>query len=139
MEWLYKNKPVLIPPENAVGFIYCITNNVIGKKYIGKKFFYSHRTKKVAGRKNRKHTIKESDWKKYYGSNDELLDDIELMGKDKFTREILAFFDMKKDVTYAETEQQFKLDVLRAKLSNGEPAYYNRNILGKFFPTKEKK
>jgi ribosomal protein S8E len=137
-EWLYKGTPVIDPPEKSVGFVYDITNNVTGRRYIGKKFLKSHRTKKVAGRKNRKHVIKESDWRIYFGSNEFLIEDVKTLGEDKFTREILAFYNMKKDITYSETEQQFKMDVLRAKLPNGKPAYYNRNILGKFFPPKEK-
>ena len=74
----------------------------------------------------------------HFGSNEFLIEDVKTLGEDKFTREILAFYNMKKDITYSETEQQFKMDVLRAKLPNGKPAYYNRNILGKFFPPKEK-
>jgi Putative endonuclease segE, GIY-YIG domain len=135
MEWIYKNKPV-IPPEKAVGFVYCITNKKTGQKYIGKKFLLSHRTKKVAGRKNRKHIIKESDWRKYYGSNEFLIEDVKKFGEDNFIREILNFYNTKKEVTYAETEEQFKQDVLRAKLPNGKPKFLNRNILGKFFPSK---
>ena len=138
MDWLYKKKPVISPPIDAVGFVYLITNTINGKKYIGKKYLKSHTTKKVIGKKNRKHTIKESNWRNYFGSNDKLLEDIELIGEDKFKREILTFYNSKKEITYAETELQFKYNVLNAKLPNGKPAYYNRNILGKFFPLKVK-
>jgi hypothetical protein len=137
-DWLYKGKPCTEVPEKYEGFTYCITNNITGKQYIGKKSLWSHRTKKVVGKKNRKHTIKSSDWRKYYGSNEFLIEDIESLGEDNFTREILQFFETKKAVTYAEIELQFKFDVLRATLPDGSPKYYNRNILGKFFPDKVK-
>lgn len=134
-EWIYNKQPVIDPPKDAVGFTYLITN-ITGKAYVGKKSLWSHRTKKVVGRKNRKHTIKESDWRTYFGSNEFLLEDVETLGEDCFTREILDWYYTKKDLTYGEVEQQFKRDVLRAKLPDGCPAYYNRNILGKFFPSK---
>ena len=37
--WIYENKEVLSKnlPENAIGFIYLITNLTNNKKYIGKK------------------------------------------------------------------------------------------------------
>ena len=138
MEWIYNGQKNIIVPEGSVGFVYEITNLLTGRKYIGKKGLTSHTTKKVVGKKNRKHTIKESNWKSYYGSNEFLIADVEELGDEHFSREILKFFKFKKDVTYAEIELQFRLDVLRSKLPDGSPMYYNRNILGKFFPEKEK-
>ena len=38
--WLYKNEPFEEIPEDAYGYVYLITNNVTGKKYIGKKLFW---------------------------------------------------------------------------------------------------
>ena len=137
MEWIYKGNSVTTLPENAVGFTYCIINNQTQKQYIGKKQLYSHTTKKVPGRKNRKHTIKESNWRDYYGSNDTLLEEIAVLGEENFTREILQFYNSKKNLTYAEVELQFKLDVLYAKFPDGTKKFYNQNILGKFFPEKE--
>jgi hypothetical protein len=134
--WTYKTKPVEIPPDGAIGFTYLITNELSGKQYIGKKSLISHRTKKVAGRKNRKHTISESDWRSYFGSNEFLIEDRDRDGAENFYREILNWYFSKKALTYAEVEEQFKRNVLSAKLSNGTPAYYNRNILGKFYPDK---
>jgi hypothetical protein len=50
------------------GFVYIITNLINNRKYIGKKFFYSLRTKIIKGKKKR---VKlPSDWQTYYGSND---------------------------------------------------------------------
>jgi Putative endonuclease segE, GIY-YIG domain len=132
-EWIFKGKPIKEAPDNQIGFIYCITNLSNHRQYIGKKFLLSKRRKKVAGRKNRKVVIKESDWKDYYGSNKVLLADLEQLGVENFRREILKFFPSKKQVSYAETEMQMKLDVLRKSLGDGTPAYYNDNILGKYF------
>ena len=136
--WTYLGKEIIEAPEKYEGFVYCITNNTTGRQYIGKKSLWSHTTKKVTGKKNRKHTIKESNWRKYFGSNEFLIEDMESLGEENFSREILQFFKMKKEVTYAEIELQFRFDVLHSKLPDGSPKYYNRNILGKFFPDKEK-
>ena len=51
--WLYKNEPFEEVPENAYGYVYLITNNVTGKKYIGKKLFWFKKTKTVKGKKKR--------------------------------------------------------------------------------------
>ena len=131
--WIYRNKPVEVPPDGAVGFVYRITNNQTGQRYIGKKFCWSKRRKKVTGRKNRKVIVKESGWRDYFSSSDFLIADAEKIGYDKFTREILNWYFTKKDVSYGELEEQVKCNILTAKLSDGSPAYYNRSILGKYF------
>jgi hypothetical protein len=131
--WMYHDKEVEEIPENCVGFVYCIKNDDTGMRYVGKKYVQTRRRKKVPGRVNRKVIIAESNWKKYFGSSEFLLDDVARLGEDKFTREILNFYPTKKEVTYAEIEEQFKRNVLRAKLPNGSFEYYNKSILGKFF------
>jgi antitoxin component YwqK of YwqJK toxin-antitoxin module len=66
--------------------VYQITNLTNGRKYIGKKFFYSAKTKQVKGKKKK---IKvPSDWQTYYGSSDILKQDVLQLGHDKFNREI---------------------------------------------------
>lgn len=132
-QWIHKGQPVLEIPEGMVGFVYLITNKINGRQYIGKKFCWSRRRKKVAGRKNRKIVIKESDWQTYWSSSDEIKTDVEKLGKDSFTREILEFYKMKKQISYAEVEQQVKQDVLTAKFPDGTYRFYNSNILGKYF------
>ena len=37
MSWYYQNEIVESIPEEILGFVYCITNNITGRKYIGKK------------------------------------------------------------------------------------------------------
>lgn len=84
MVWLYENKQLDELPEECVGFVYLITNNLTGRKYVGKKLAkFSKTTYKVVKLKNgnkKRKKIKskiESDWQLYYGSNDQLNKDIE--------------------------------------------------------------
>lgn len=111
------------------GFVYCITNTLNNKQYIGRKYFWSSR--KQPGKKRR--TKKESDWKTYYGSSDDLKRDIELFGVEHFRREIVSLHKTKGDTNYSETKLQFELDVLEALTEDGERAYYNNNIMNRYF------
>ena len=70
--------------------------------------------------------------KKYYGSSDELKQDIKTLGRDYFKREILSLHTTLGKVNYEETKQLFLHNVLMESLDNGEPAYYNSNILGRY-------
>ena len=110
------------------GFVYCITNKTTGRKYIGRKYFWSFRT--PPGKKRR--VKQESDWKKYYGSCPELKEDIKKYGKEIFSREILSLHEAKGDCNYEETKQLFLNNVLSESLDDGTPAYYNSNILGRY-------
>jgi phage-related protein len=112
-------------PLEWVGFVYLITNLTTGQKYIGKKFFASTTHVKIKDRKNRKKVVKESNWKKYTGSSRQLTEDIELLGKDKFQFEILSLHESRSSLAWREVEMIVKNDALRAKLPNGEQAYYN--------------
>ena len=80
--------------ENEIGdnygFVYIITNLQSGKKYIGKKFFYSIKSKVIKGKRKRQKLP--SDWKTYYGSNTELQNDVKLHGTEHFKREIIHLF-----------------------------------------------
>ena len=126
MTWLYKNKIVEDIPDDCIGFVYCIHNNITGKKYIGKKLFYfSKTTYKVVKLKNgtkRRKRIKGqriSDWMDYWGSNDELKRDVVLHGSKNFTREILHLCKTKSECSYMELKEQ----VLREVLTSD--SYYN--------------
>jgi hypothetical protein len=121
--WEHKGKVISTVPEGMVGFTYCITNTTTGQQYIGKKSFW-----KISKGKQ-----KTSNWQSYFGSSKELLYQVSHLGQDSFTREILNIYDTSQKVTYGELEEQVKRDVLRAKLPNGRPAYFNRNIAGKYF------
>jgi len=110
------------------GFVYCITNKTTGRKYLGRKYFWSFR--KPPGKKRK--VKQESDWKKYYGSCPELKEDIKKYGKEIFSREILSLHKTKGFCNYEETKQLFLNNVLSESLDNGSPAYYNSTILGRY-------
>lgn len=121
-----------------VGFIYRIINTKNKKQYIGKKQFFSHTTKKIKNRKNRKHFYKESDWRTYTGSSAALNKAIEENGKDSFLFIIESLHNSKASLHYAEIELQVAENVLREKFENGERKYYNGMIAGvKFLPPVE--
>lgn len=134
--WIYENKEVQEIPEGCFGFVYLITNKITGRKYIGKKQFNSYRSKKVKDKKRRKRYILESDWKDYWGSCEELLEDIKELGEDNFSREILRLCKTKRDLTYSEVELQIKADVLTALDEKGNRLYYNSNIMSRWFSEK---
>ena len=128
--WLYEGKPFTSDDiGDQFGFVYCITNLQTGKRYIGRKYFTSRR--KPRGGKRR--VTSESDWKKYYGSSDELKSDVKQLGKEIFKREILSLHATKGKVNFEETKQLFVNNVLIETLSDGTPAYYNSNILGRYY------
>lgn len=123
-EWLY-NDAVFIPPDPNPyeGFIYIIENLSNGKKYIGKKHFWSRRKNKKTNRR----VTRDSDWREYYGSSDDLTKDIEALGKEHFKRTILHLCVYKKQMTFLEQKEQWEHNVLL------RDDYYNTNIGGKFF------
>lgn len=127
--WIYKNKPIDFDVSKYFGFTYMITNLTNNKKYIGRKYLWSFR--KPKGSKRRKKI--ESNWKKYYGSCDELKEDIKRLGKNNFKREIIKFYHSKLGVNYNETKLLVINDVLNKKFDNGEYEYYNSNIMNKYF------
>jgi len=55
MSWHYQNVLVEEIPEGVIGFVYLITNNQSGQKYIGKKLAQFKRTKPpLKGKKTQK-------------------------------------------------------------------------------------
>ncbi len=127
--WLYQGSAFTSADiGDFFGYVYCITNLESGKKYIGRKYFTSRR--KPRGGKRRVTT--ESDWKKYYGSSEELKSDVKRLGKEKFKREIISLHKTLGKVNYEETKQLFLNNVLIEALDDGSPAYYNSNILGRY-------
>lgn len=112
----------------SFGFVYCIHNTVNGKQYIGRKYFYQFRTPKGKKRKVKS----ESDWKKYYGSSKELIEDKKKYGDEAFNRFIISIHNTKGLVNFTETKQLFLNNVLTEAMDDGTPAYYNSNILGRY-------
>ena len=127
--WIFKGSPFLSEDINDLyGFVYRITNLQSGKQYIGRKYFWQLR--KPRGKSRR--VKSESDWKKYYGSSDELNADRKEIGNEYFKREILSLHKTKGQVNYEETKQLFLNNVLTEALDDGGPLYYNSNILGRY-------
>ena len=107
MSWTYQNEIIEKLPEDCVGFVYLITNIQTGRKYIGKKLAkFSKTTTKTVKLKNgtkKKKKIRskiDSDWREYYGSSPALTADIEKLGTDNFTREILYYCKSKAECSY---------------------------------------
>ena len=122
-DWTYNKKKVDIIPDQYEGFVYIITNTTNNMKYIGKKLAKFKTIKPpLKGRKNKRRGYKESDWKTYWGSSDQLKADVKELGEDKFTREILQYCSTKNVMNYIEAELQFKYKVLLSK------DYYNKII-----------
>jgi hypothetical protein len=120
--WTYNGKEFTedMIGENY-GFVYLITNLVSGRKYVGKKFFYSSKTKQV-NRKKKKFKVA-SNWQTYFGSSDILLKDVILYGEEKFSREIIHLCRSKGECGYLETKEQFQRSVLESD------DYYNTWIM----------
>ena len=115
--------------DGFFGYVYRITNLQSGREYIGRKYFWSKR--KPRGGKRR--VTSESDWKRYYGSSEELKADRKLLGNECFKREILSLHTTLGKVNYAETKELFVREVLTESLEDGSPLYYNNNILGRYY------
>jgi hypothetical protein len=128
--WVFEGIPFLSENiDDKFGFVYLITNIQNNRKYIGRKYFWQFRTPRGKKRKVKS----ESDWKNYYGSCPELKEDIDKLGRENFSRTILSLHKTKGKTNFGETSQLFKNDVLTESLDNGEPAFYNGNILGRFY------
>jgi hypothetical protein len=129
MQWMYQNTLIDELPEDCIGFVYLITNLVSGRKYIGKKLAkFSKTTYKTVKLKNgtkKKKKIRskiDSDWRDYYGSNDQLNKDVDTLGKENFSREILFYCKSKAECSYIEAREQFTRKVLEST------DYYNGQI-----------
>lgn len=136
--WQYKGSFDFEIPVSVFGFIYQITHIPTGRTYLGKKQLSSNRKAKLTKkekslpenkRKRFKRVIKETDWKDYWSSSDELKQDVERLGKENFKREILCFCQTKMDLSFYEVYFQFKHNVMFTDS-------YNKNILGKFYKGK---
>ena len=112
--WIYDAKEFtssdLGSNPEVIGFVYVIRSLVTNKCYIGKKNFYS---KKTIQRNLKKKKVRvESDWKNYFGSCAELLDEIKENGKDKYDRQIIRLCYTKSEMNYFELKEQIDKKVL---------------------------
>ena len=120
MQWTDKGKLIETLPDDCEAFVYLITNTTNNKKYIGKKLAKFKKTRPpLKGKKNKRRSKVESDWKDYWGSSDHLQQDVQELGEDKFTREILYYCESRGIASYLEAREQFERRVLETD------EYYN--------------
>lgn len=119
MTWYYKGEPVEQIDDKYTGFVYLITNLATDKKYIGKKLTKFSKTNiktvklKNGTKKKKKIRSKvDSDWKTYWSSSKEVIEDVKTLGEDKFKREILMFCLSKGTASYFEAKFQMQNEVL---------------------------
>lgn len=122
--WYYNGKTLEAEDvEEYVGMVYLLENTENGRFYVGKKFFHRKKTYQVKKKKKKK-TV-QSDWKDYYGSSKELLEDIEKVGKNKIKRTVLHLCKSKTQCAYYELVEQVEREVLLRE------DYYNAFVGGK--------
>jgi len=122
------------------GYIYMTSFLDLNKSYIGKKTFKFKNnirlTKKeidnlpITRGKNptKKLVTKESDWKVYYGSSNEVKSIIKSNPDfSRITRSVLQLCKTKKQMTYYECKYLFQYNVLE------DDRYFNDNIQGRLF------
>ncbi len=125
--WLYNGKEISDEEiEGHAAFVYIITNLTDNKRYIGKKIFKTFRKQKVKGKTRKKKVQKESNWKSYYGSNLNLIADVDRLGKDKFEREIIKLCKTRGTANYWEAKLQMQHEVLE-----NPDKFYNEWIMVK--------
>ena len=113
MIWTYQQQPPEEIPEGYIGFVYLITNLTTGQKYIGKKLAQFKKTRPpLKGKRLKRRTTVESDWRDYWGSSERLQADVNTLGPEKFTREILYLCKSKAEMSYLEAREQFERRVL---------------------------
>ena len=126
-EWKMMNKVFNDAPDDYVGFVYEITDTETKMKYIGKKKFWSRVTRPpLKGKKNKRRSLKESDWKSYYGSSEVVKSLVENTGEWRFERKILRLCKTAGEMSYYEMKEQIENDVL---LKPNE--YHNAFVGGK--------
>ena len=113
MIWTYQQQPLEEIPEGYIGFVYLITNLNTGQKYIGKKLAQFKKTRPpLKGKKLKRRSTVESDWRDYWGSSERLQADVNTLGPENFTREILYLCKSKAEMSYLEAREQFERRVL---------------------------
>lgn len=107
-------------PEDAIGFVYKITDINLKKYYIGIKLLYSTRTlPPLKGQKRKRKVTKDSDWRKYCSSSGKISEKIKA-NKELFKFQILSFHPSKS---------LLKLEEARMVIENiNDPDCYNEMV-----------
>lgn len=107
-------------PQDCEAFVYLITNLTNDRKYVGKKLAKFKKSKPpLKGKKRKRISYAESDWRDYWGSSDHLNEDVAVLGAEKFRREILHYCPSRGVASYLEAKEQFDRRVLETD------EYYN--------------
>ena len=88
---------------DSFGYVYEITNNTNGRKYVGKKFFTRAGTKQIKGKK--KKVRLSSGWANYWSSSEELKADVKKLGRETNTHQ----------KTWTEKQQKQRLRTINYK------------------------
>ena len=124
--WYHKGSPVEDRPEDAEAFVYLL-EFADGMWYIGKKNCTStRRLPPLKGKKRKRVVVKESNWKTYRSSSEEVKEKI-AQGQELVREEILHWCTSKGEATYLEVYEM----VVQKVLCN--PKNLNKNILGRYF------
>ena len=113
-EWTFNNKPFDSDViKDYVGFVYEVYDTQTEMKYIGMKKFWSRVTRPpLKSRKNKRRSLKESDWKSYYGSSEVVKELVENTGEWRFDRKIIRLCKTSGEMSYYEMKEQLDNDVL---------------------------
>jgi len=108
MKWINSPKDI----SKFIGFVYEIYELDTGKRYIGiKKFFKTIKRKPLKGKKNRRISIIESDWKTYNTSSKIMQDKLK-NNPQNYTKEILICCESLTDMKVWETLLQLNYYVI---------------------------
>jgi len=93
---VWQNAPIYTPKRH--GFVYEIKELDTGKIYIGcKKFWTKFKRPPLKGKKNKRHDIKESDWRDYNSSSPIMQEKIKA-NPSNYTKQILHICDSQTEM-----------------------------------------
>lgn len=112
---LYKGckLPERFEENPPLGFVYLIRRKSDKKFYIGqKKIIKVEKRPPLKGKVRKRKIVKQSDWRTYCGSSNELKEDVAKLGEEAFTFEIVEFCDSKWMMSYEELRLQMINNVM---------------------------
>ena len=98
--------------ESPIGFIYLIVNHSKQQAYIGQKSTFRKVTKPpLKGKKKKRRSLVDSDWRTYCSSSKRLQEDI-AAEESRLSYHILYWCSSKSELNYVETKLQFDVEVI---------------------------